>query len=945
MSLGHWVVIDIETTGINEANDHIIDLGFLHFEGCKLIQKYSSLVRTDIPISNTIQKLTGITQSQVNKAPLWKTVVESLYEQEGASFIAHNARFEEGFLAHHLMPPFKEEPNFVDSIPYLALLNPGKAKLNLESFIIDNNIAEKEDHRGLSDSIDLLKVLIIETLKLKRDPEREVVFLSNMKTLEDDFWFAKFARLDQEELIELANEIDFDVIKLLSKKEQEKIKDSTSLKPASLEFSSDNIEKILTNDKELKTVLPGYQYRKSQSEMIKRVGQAFNNRVHALIQAPTGTGKTLGYLIPSALFSLNKKEPVLISTATKALQKQAMEKDYPTMLKILGLTEEDLKITHLIGSKNHYCELKYRKEHEKSASLFNDFSIKFFKAYFELLFFENARGYQSFITREGFPYLFKIWSSEIRQKEAELAVDYRACAGHKCIYSDSCSYYQGIKSAQKADIILGNHALTMNWPRSLTMPKYIVFDEAHKLEGEATKCFSFQVSGTELNSFIKNLPNLLGPLYYLLGQDDQDEKIHFLQEKSSELAEKVSELTDTMLDSIEEMFKKMPRYTAQYWNELPMINKNSLQDPQKLSLYNKFENIYIRLEDFYKILLPFFERYLTDKNKDESKEIVAVTALENLNAQLGDIVQALGINLSEAEDYSKAIRFHEKEGYELIAAPINIGKAIYEGITKNAESVVLTSATLANATGDRGVRGIEWSTGYSFVDPEKRFKHGFFLPEVFDYQKAKTVLVTDTPSLYDSNFVTTVLEQISSILKEMQGGALLLFSARARFEKAVEYLLKEIDHSIPVFIQGMGNNIVEDFKKAEKGVLIGMETFGEGIDIPGKKLRFVYIDKIPDLRMDLVTQERRDFFDREFGNEFRDYYLSLRARSLHQKFGRLLRTESDSGAIMVTDSRLARWKGRTLGDFKKLMEPYDLKTLKLKEAVTEIKDFLNQSTS
>lgn len=944
MSLGHWVVIDIETTGIDEGTDQIIDLGFLHFQDTKLISKYSSLVNTKIPLSNTIQKLTGITQKQVDKAPKWGSVLESLYEQEGASFIAHNSRFEEGFLSHHLVPPFTEVPEFVDSIPYLALLNPGKAKLNLESFIIENNIADKEEHRGLSDSIDLLKVMIVETLKLKNDPEKEAVFLSSIQAMEGDYWFTNFAKLSSEELLEISQQIDFNAQDLLIENDQTVQDEETKLKPESLEFSSENIDRILNNTEQIKKVLPKYQYRKSQSEMIKRVGQAFNNRVHALIQAPTGTGKTLGYLIPSALYTLSKKEPVLISTATKALQKQAIEKDYPTMLKILGLSKDDLKITHLIGSKNHYCELKFRKEHEKSNSLFNGFSEKFFKAYFELLFFENARGYQEFITREGFPYLFKIWSKEIKQNEQDLAVDYRACAGHKCIYSDSCSYYQGIKNAQKSDIILGNHAMTMNWPRSLTMPKHIVFDEAHKLESEATKAFSHSLSGNELENFIKNLPNLMGPLYYLLGQNDKDDKIALLQDKVSDLSDQIGDLTQNMVESIEEMFKKMPRYTNQYWNELPMVSRNSMQDPQKVSLFNKFENIYLLLEDFYKFILPILDIYIGENKSDESNEVIAVTALENFNAQLSDIVQALGVNLSDDSDYSKAIRYHEKEGYELISAPINIGKAIYEGITKDADSVILTSATLANAKGDRGVRGIEWSTGYSFIDPSRRFQKGFFLPEVFDYQKAKTILVTDTPSLYDANFVPTVMDSLSDILKNMSGGALLLFSARARFEKAVEYLLKHIDHTIPVFIQGMGNNIVEDFKKTEKGILIGMETFGEGIDIPGKQLSLVYIDKIPDLRMDLVTQDRRDFYDREFGNEFKDYYLSLRARSLHQKFGRLLRTESDTGAILVTDSRLARWKSRTLGDFKKLMEPYDLNLLKLKEAKAEISNFLEKDS-
>jgi ATP-dependent DNA helicase DinG len=133
---------------------------------------------------------------------------------------------------------------------------------------------------------------------------------------------------------------------------------------------------------------------------------------------------------------------------------------------------------------------------------------------------------------------------------------------------------------------------------------------------------------------------------------------------------------------------------------------------------------------------------------------------------------------------------------------------------------------------------------------------------------------------------------------------------------------------------------VEDFKKAQNGILIGMESFGEGIDIPGDLLEFIYIDKVPDLRQDLVIQKRRDFYDANFGNEFNDYFLAHRTRALHQKLGRLIRRESDKGCIIVTDSRLARWKGRTLETFKDMMKPYKLNVTTMDEACNKTREFL-----
>jgi ATP-dependent DNA helicase DinG len=132
---------------------------------------------------------------------------------------------------------------------------------------------------------------------------------------------------------------------------------------------------------------------------------------------------------------------------------------------------------------------------------------------------------------------------------------------------------------------------------------------------------------------------------------------------------------------------------------------------------------------------------------------------------------------------------------------------------------------------------------------------------------------------------------------------------------------------------------VDEFKKADAAILIGMESFGEGIDIPGEKLQFIVVDKIPDVRQDLVIQKRRDFFEFKFGNEFNDYFLAHRTRSLHQKFGRLLRTESDHGAILLVDNRVKKWKGNTLKTFQKLMEPYQIISLPLHDACEKIGEY------
>ena len=212
-----------------------------------------------------------------------------------------------------------------------------------------------------------------------------------------------------------------------------------------------------------------------------------------------------------------------------------------------------------------------------------------------------------------------------------------------------------------------------------------------------------------------------------------------------------------------------------------------------------------------------------------------------------------------------------------------------------------------------------------YLENERRFKSGLFLPPLYDYKsQAKIYFCDDVPNLYDQNFVKKVLSKTTRVAEELGGRSLFLFSEKARFEYAREYLLEKFEGIIPVFIQGMGNNVVEDFKNAENGILLGMESFGEGIDIPGDSLQFIFIDKIPDIRMDQVINDRRDYYEQHIGNEFTDYYLSHRTRSLHQKIGRLIRRESDFGGVIVVDSRIKKWKGKTLEKLHRLMEPYEI---------------------
>ncbi len=959
--LGKWAVIDVETSGADPSFDQVIDVGFLLYDGVSLSKKFTSLVQYPGELSNFIQKLTGITNKMLAHAPTWKQVEGEIQELYGVKLIAHNADFEEAFLKKSFdkIDDGTTREEYCDTLLFLGLLFPEYSSLKLEHFIQDWGIAESEIHRGFEDARDLLKVVLVASALTRLDKAYyQFIKLQLLEKKLDQFWLANFLHLDDAELKSLAATIDFDLeAKVLIAREKiwplrfpDREPAKKLAKNFAMEFSGQNIKNIFNEEEKIKALFPGYKKRQPQIDLAVKVGQSFKNSIHSLIQAPTGTGKTFGYLIPSVLFALEEKKPVLVATGTKTLQHQAFNKDVPYVKEFLGLNDEEVKIKLLVGSNNHLCEALFRQEEGENTlmGLTQDFEERYTSIYLESIFFHNARlRSENKILRDDLPYVLKRKIEHLSRREKEIAVDFRSCSGPSCPFKNNCSYIAGLREAKEAHVIIGNHSLMFSWPKGMPRPLNIVVDEAHKIEEEATKAFSLEIDQVGFEAFTSSLQHLqgVGSLFYLLAQNEtvegeSGEVIRKLREETLRTYQMLTDHLAPMRELIELYFKRMPKYTEIFWNELPMLNRETHTESNAQSILNHLESVHFILQTYLNHLIPYAGKYDV-KNLKSENEIIAFTRFESFFSQLTDYVTCFEKLLQPSENYCRSMKFLESQGYLFSSSPIDVGRIVKDQLLATSASVVFTSATLANGTGDTGSRGTEWSTGYTYLEPEKRFKSGTYLPSTYDYkQRTKIFLCDDGPSLYQSNFVEYHLAKIKPLIRKLNGKTLLLFSAKARFEVAREILLKEFEGQIPLFIQGMGTNVVEDYKRSASGILLGMESFGEGIDIPGDALQFIFIDKIPDLRMDLVINERRDFFESHLGNEFTDYYLAHRTRSLHQKLGRLLRTESDYGGVIIADNRIKSWKGKTMEKMVKLMEPYSLMRAPIDEASQEIEEFI-----
>ena len=945
--LKNWAVIDIETTGLSPVQDEMIDIGWIQFEGTKKVKEFQSLIRTDIPLSKTIQKLTGIDQKMMRKAPLWTEVERELHELDCHTLVAHNSSFEESFLNPTFEGNYLEGVEYADSLAYLGLLFPGTARLKLEGFNRAWGIREGENHRGFDDSMDLIKVMIISGLLIKREPSRALWLGQAFERFSmNDWWFYHFFNLETLELKALADEIEFEVNEPLDKaigwwdeirSTGQGTKYNADLSKA-YSFSGEGIkdfyQKEMKDSEELR-------YRSSQEELSLRVGQSFKNNIHSIIQAPTGTGKTIGYLLSAALFNREEGKQVLISTGTKTLQEQALKQDVPKVKELLGLGEE-FSVKKLIGSNNHLCELSYSKEKDDLFVVSDILENKLAHLYMEHLYFLNTEDQK--LNSLDIPYvLLKKWP-KLEELVRENAVDFRACAGKSCPYVRHCSYVQDLRAAGEANIIVGNHSLMFRWPKGIPRPEHIIVDEAHRLEEEATKSFALEISGPELEGFLYQLENFqgFGALFYLLNEEGQsEESIQAIKTDVTSLTHILKEHLENLPTYLESYFKKQPRYTSEYDNELAMMEEDC-QDPTGLKIRHLMESLYHLYNRLTQIMLPYSERFKPIPG--EEHKVQAISKWEAFSSKCFDYEKVLEVMLSKEDTgYVKSLIWNESKGFKMGCFPVDVGKVLHTQLLSGTSSVVYTSATLGNEKGPN--LGTEWAMGYTYTEGERRFKKGFFLPAQFDYeQQTKVFLATDTPHIHDQDFVPETLSSVLPLIRNLGGRSLLLFSSRKRFEQAVEYTLEQVTGELDVFIQGMGLQVVEEFKASSNAILIGMESFGEGIDIPGEGLQFLFIDKVPDVRQDRVVNERREFFNQKLGNEFEEYYLAKRTRALHQKLGRLIRREDDFGGALIVDSRLKRWKGRTISKMLNMMKPYHLEIAPVEEACLKIEEFIRDKS-
>jgi ATP-dependent DNA helicase DinG len=616
-------------------------------------------------------------------------------------------------------------------------------------------------------------------------------------------------------------------------------------------ISADELEQILRPGGAIAANHPFYEHRPGQIRMAQAIADAVDRNYHLCVEAGTGTGKTLAYLLP-IIFSDKR---VIVSTATKNLQEQLFSKDIPFLEKALG---RKLSVCYMKGRSNYLCWNRL-EEIEGQTYLFSPHDPE----YLRLI----KKWVQ--ITRTGdraelaeLPEDFLLWHHLDARREI--------CTGQKCRNFDACFITKVRQQALESDIIIVNHHLFFadlalrQGDFGSVLPDYsvLVFDEAHEIEDVATQYFGMMVSNYRIEELLRDANAVLS---------ETGASSAFLTGQLAKLSERSREFFACFQ-------RKEGRFVLQSLGAGIGICRGPNGDDN--------------LSDAYKSLRLELH--------------VVRTALDNVTVQ-SDRIEALARRSTEIEnELAEILESESKEhvywcenrgrGVFLWASPINIAALLKDRLFSKVNSAILTSATLA--TGGN----------FSFVKSRLGLDEAreLVVPSHFDFAGQAILYVPrNIPEPREEGWVRHACKELETILEASDGRAFVLFTSYAQMDQVYQSLKSRLDY--PLLIQGekSKSGLLESFRNTPNAVLFATSSFWQGVDVQGEQLSCVVIDKLPfSVPSDPVVAARIAQINDSGGNAFYEYQIPTATILLKQGLGRLIRSKTDRGILALLDKRI-----------------------------------------
>jgi ATP-dependent DNA helicase DinG len=899
--MNKYVVIDLETTGSSpKRGDKILQFAAVVIENGKITEAYSSLLNPQQKIPPFIEELTGINQEMVKDAPIFSEIAQKVVSLlDDAYFVAHNVLFDLSFLQEELIDAGFEGfyGPVLDTVELARILLPTADSYKLSDLAQQEGLVHERPHQADSDAYvtaELLQLFINRLLSLPRATLRQLAKLSgglksDIQMLLEDL----LIKLSQN-LEEVHQDIEFHRGIALKK---------TVIEDLNKEFISYPFPHSEREKEELlKKVFPAFEQRRGQYRMMESVFQALSDEKHALIEAGTGIGKSLAYLIPGLLVAKQTGKPVIISTFTTQLQQQLVSKEIQFLKKMFPFP---ISISLLKG-RSHYLSLAKFTHSLLEEDDNYDTTLSKMQILVWLLETETGDSDELNLSSGGLLYWNKIKNDHNHYLQDK--------------YWQEHDYYLKAKlNAHQADLVITNHALLLTDLVSdqevLPEYQYVIIDEGHHFEKAAGKHF-----GQKLDYLSIRL--LLGKIGLL-----ESKQLYFQMES---LLKRLKKLDPTMsipkenehlmpdlFYCMDEFFRMVVIFTKDKvksrhssFNRISFRLKKDENGREWTALVTSAERFFFLLKDtqvFIEARMDVIKKTITTLSTEEK------TLLEELSSVLTEISELRdglrNLFLSPLEDYVRWVEMDLRSiqnSTSLYIQPVSISDYLYDRFFQQKKSIILTSATLTVKN------SFQFIINELGIDPT--ICRTEIIPSPFEYDRQiKFFVPEDLPEINTvspEDYVIAITEHIISIAEATSGRMLILFTSHDMLKKTYD-LIKESELLEDFVLIGQGitsgsrTRLTRNFQRFEKAILLGTSSFWEGVDIPGEDLSCLIIVRLPFSPPDEpLTEAKNEILIKKGLNPFSHHSLPEAIIRFKQGFGRLIRTRTDRGVIVVFDRRI-----------------------------------------
>lgn len=902
--MDRYVVIDLETTGHSPIKeDRIIEIGIVVIENNEIKDKQTTFINPNQSIPPFITNLTGITNEDVVSAPSFSEKAQAIVNIFKDSYlIAHNVPFDLGFLNAELENcGYKPLNNpVIDTVELSRILFPKATSYKLGDLAEFFDMQHNDPHRALSDAIVTAKLFIRLLDKLNALPYETIHYLLKMEPWYKSDLQELLLQCEHKSAFQTYENSDIDTFQGIAfKRFIEEQQEKEDIK----ELFGYYLDNIYEENGTLHQYMSKYEKRAGQREMSETIYDSFQTKNHALIEAETGTGKTLAYLIPTIYEAVTKKERIIISTYTTQLQSQLIDQEIPLIKKLLSHPFE----VALLKGKSHYISLEKFK-HELDHGINDNYDIILTKSMILVWLTETVTGDIDEINLPVSGYLFYKNVST----DAEGVVD---------PYSPwfSKSFYQRAKRrANNADIIITNHALLctdiFNDYQLLPTYKKIIIDEAHHFEETASHHYGLKIDYKQVQ--------------YILNQIGHADELKLLGKIISNKTELDSKILpnnwDNILDQtkyeIDELFELIYQYVTKRTKSkksLSDVGRTQYRFDQEqnegnstwLAIKEIVTRITFQIRELIHIVSMIGQSFIENENMDKfDKEDLdsIVRLLQEMMDQFEDMF-LIERDFPQVKWIEVDTKGSRNDVY-LYAEPIDISSLLKQDFFDKKESVILTSATL---TINHSFSYIENRLGI----PEDRLITQK-IDSPFSYSDQVQVMIpSDFPDIkYGKmdDYIYATCEAILSLAEITDGRMLVLFTSYDMLKKTYLLLKEMIDIDKYVLIgqgitSGSRTRLKKNFQTFDQAILLGTSSFWEGVDIPGEDLSSLIIVRLPFQPPDHPVFEAKSHYYQQQGiNAFMDYALPNAVIKFKQGFGRLIRASSDRGIVFICDARIKK---------------------------------------